>query len=823
MTLPLFGPWTENSHLRGGLAIVGEAPGEQEIRVGKPFVGPSGVELDTWLNRIGFSRANAFVTNLFHFHPAKNDIKPYLAWKKTGMTESDVYRLAQGRLREELEIIQPNCVLALGVSAMYALTGIFEMGNYRGSNLPSNLIPGLKVVPTYHPSSVLRYSDADKRHCVMYDVQKAVRLSQDPKPWHDPRTYHIFPKFEHAYEYLKTAATCPEIGSDIETIYVKDTPLVELTHWSVAISETETMSIPFQRSTNHYFDPSQEALLLGVLANISSDPKVIKVGQNYIFDSSFLLNRYGFPSIGIRDTMIAECLLVPEMPKKLGFLTTKYTDLAYYKDDGKKHGVSFGREELFNLYSAKDAVVTLEIYHKQLDRIKKKGLEWFFLHKCELIEVCQFLNRHGILVDIEAKSTVKAALLDELSSLDKQITLLVGHKINLNSSVQLKKYFYEEARLKPYLKDGKPTTDESALIKLAGRQSSEVAQLMLRQRELYKIVSTYLSASLGADSRFHSLFDPVGARSRMSSKRDTDGGGGNLQNQIQVMKRTLLADEKHLLFNVDLSQAENRIVAYNWDVEPMIEAFETDQDVHKLTAVMVLAEGFGKLKTMSEVTKEERQEFGKRPNHSFNYGLSPQGFSDKYQLALDLSKRIHTAYHRAYPQIHEYHEVIRRQIQHFRRLDDLFGFPWYYTGMLTEETFRHGFNYVPQSTVGWIINEWGILAMYRDQSHFGHVAVTNQVHDSISFQMPLAIPLAAQADTIIRLKDSLERNLTTSDKFRTFVIPIDCECGSSYASYDPDHPELAPNGLKKVSLKSRDSIIHSLESHCIDLGLEYKL
>jgi uracil-DNA glycosylase family protein len=148
------------------VVMVGEQPGDQEDRQGAPFVGPAGRLLDRALDEAGIDRADAYVTNAVkHFKfeqsgPGKRRIH------KT----PDAAEMAACRpwLSAELRIVDPEVVVILGATAGRALLGpSFRVTKQRGELIPrpplddeSSTQNGF-IVPTVHPSAVLRADDRE--------------------------------------------------------------------------------------------------------------------------------------------------------------------------------------------------------------------------------------------------------------------------------------------------------------------------------------------------------------------------------------------------------------------------------------------------------------------------------------------------------------------------------------------------------------------------------------------------------------------------------------------------------------------------------------
>ena len=158
------------------IIILGEAPAREETVAGKPFVGPSGRELDRLLKDAGISRADCWITNV-----CKYEVPP-----NTGKSKSSFYARAVAaginidqqlaELQTEINEIKPNIILALGGTALWALTGKTKISKYRGSLLWGM---GTKLVPTYHPAHLLHSAAGGEikgywnRQIMIFDFKRA--------------------------------------------------------------------------------------------------------------------------------------------------------------------------------------------------------------------------------------------------------------------------------------------------------------------------------------------------------------------------------------------------------------------------------------------------------------------------------------------------------------------------------------------------------------------------------------------------------------------------------------------------------------------------
>jgi DNA polymerase len=154
-TQTVFGEGTTGAEL----VLVGEQPGDQEDRKGRPFVGPAGKLLDRALEEAGIDRTKVYVTNVvkhfkwtprgkrrIHKRPSAEEISACRPW-----------------LEKELELVKPKVLVALGATAAQALLGRqFRLTQHRGEFVESDLAPW--VTATIHPSAILRASDDQSRH-----------------------------------------------------------------------------------------------------------------------------------------------------------------------------------------------------------------------------------------------------------------------------------------------------------------------------------------------------------------------------------------------------------------------------------------------------------------------------------------------------------------------------------------------------------------------------------------------------------------------------------------------------------------------------------
>lgn len=154
-TQTVFGEGSKHARLM----LIGEQPGDQEDKVGRPFVGPAGKLLDRALEAAGINRDDVYVTNVVkHFN-----WEPRGKWRIHKKPRPQHIAACRPWLDIEFAIVKPRAVICLGATAAQALLGAaFRVTQHRGELIDWPLAP--IVLATVHPSSLLRAPDEETRH-----------------------------------------------------------------------------------------------------------------------------------------------------------------------------------------------------------------------------------------------------------------------------------------------------------------------------------------------------------------------------------------------------------------------------------------------------------------------------------------------------------------------------------------------------------------------------------------------------------------------------------------------------------------------------------
>lgn len=324
------------------IMIVGEAPGADEERLGKPFVGASGMELDRMLGEGGILRSECFVTNVARERPLNNDIKQFVAETKKEYEASPASfirlrdkwvkkPIVEGvqALQREIALVRPNVIIALGNVSMWALTGRWGIMKHRGSMLYAiNPFPKVKVIPTLHPAYILR--DWAGRALAVHDLKRAARF-RNGDDYPVPRwSFHIRPSFEEAIRLIRNLIDAANsLGDDPLWIdFDLETKAGHIDCAGISWSRTEALCIPFmaQGSREGYWSPDQETQIIWYLRTLLTHPNVYVRGQNWLYDAQYTYRWWLFVPNFKQDTMVSQHVMFLGLKKSLDFQASMYCD-----------------------------------------------------------------------------------------------------------------------------------------------------------------------------------------------------------------------------------------------------------------------------------------------------------------------------------------------------------------------------------------------------------------------------------------------------------------------------------------------------------------
>lgn len=530
--------------------IVGEAPGEQEILKKVPFVGYSGQLLDSSLAAAGIPRSDARVLNVCNERPPGNDMKLWMPETKKAQAEL----LASGKgvelngrivhryVKEGYDLLQselatgpaPDVILAVGNTALWALCGRMGISNWRGSHLEHPC--GAIVVPTLHPAAVLRAWD--QKPAFLTDIKRAGRILREgnhPPIWH----FTVRPSFAQVELCLRNLIEIADnhagvllLSADIET-RAQHTTCV-----GIAWTTTDAICIPFTsvESPDGYWTEDQEVQIIGLLLRLLTHRRVEVVGQNFIYDAQYFFRHWHFVPNLKHDTMLAQHVCFPRLPKSLDFIASLYcSHYIYWKDDGKDWRGD-NDEERYWRYNCEDCVRTLECHLALQGVVHRMGLDDPYAFQMSMWRPCLNMMIRGVDISDTFYQRTKAELASHAKTRQIHVEYMVGHSLNPRSNPQMQRFFYEEMGLPRQFTRGKTkaiTCNDEALAKLAKKEPivKPICVAIQEIRSCAQLLSNALKPAVGWDGKMHSSFNPAGTTTfRLSSSTDAFGSGMNLQN-----------------------------------------------------------------------------------------------------------------------------------------------------------------------------------------------------------------------------------------------------------------------------------------------------
>ena len=313
------------------------------------------------------------------------------------------------------------------------------------------------------------------------------------------------------------------------------------------------------------------------------------------------------------------------------------TELGFSKDPG-------GQMSLFAATAGNPRLSLSESLAKAGQGVRAANLDQVWQMECQLLPVVRAMEQAGIAVDrqrlTEFQKKHAGLATEEQARLDQGF----GRRINLNSPQQL----LEALKQAGCSADSTKEDD----LKSSGHPLAARLVTWRKHQNLATDARNYLQA-IGADGRIHATFNQIGAvTGRFACSQP------NLQavGRDPELRRCFVAAPGHQLVIADYSQIELRLAAVVAGEARMLEAFANGEDIHCLTAAMILS------KSLAEVTKQDRQ-LAKAVNFGLLYGQQAAGLVNyarsNYGVALTLEEagQLRDAFFEAYPGLLQWHRA----------------------------------------------------------------------------------------------------------------------------------------------------------------------
>jgi len=827
------------------LMIVGEAPGPDEELEGRPFVGKSGKLLDECLSLAGIHRDEVYITNVVKVRPPDNDIKRL---GELGYKIEDFLP----QLWNEINELNPNCILAVGGTALEHLTECKGILKYRGSILKASK-SNHKVIPTIHPASLLHGKENTSSWrdfaFIKFDIKRAAKQSAFPEINLPIRNLHIANSYLDVVRFLERHTKHEYVSEDTETY--KTIPICI----GLSFDPSEAISIPLFHESISKHDQIE---IWKTISEFNFDTRIKIIAQNAKFDEKRCRQvKLNWNNNLYFDTGMAWHCLFPEFPKKLEFISSICTEEPYYKDEGSEYDPRKHDFSRLLLYNAKDAAVTFECFIEINKLLSKNKLNNFFFEKVmPLHKLYSDIEDVGILVDYNTRNTLKNKyiilketkhdqILDLISDgeLAKKETYKHFNVMSNGPKNQVAKLVFQELMC-PLRSDTSDETLKSLANNHFNKNNEKHKRIksillgILEERKLRKTIGTYLDAELISDispftgtNRIHTQCNINGTKSGRTSTSKlkppvyyklagialqtmTKHEDPNLDAPSADLRSMFIADEGYSFIEPDLSQAEDRVVCVlseDWDALNEYEKTEfkynkygIKDDRHTQTAIDVCDLVF------SEVTDYKRQ-IGKKTRHAGNYWM--QKHTHMLQLAsagifiseAEAGKQIER-FHFHNPRIHNifHRDIIECLKINNRILTTTHGRKRQFFDRWDDSLFREAYSYIPQA----VVSDHLKFAMLRIKAKTG-LQFLLESHDSF-----LALCKDELVQTVTKIiQEELEvpidfRGCSLSRDY-DLIIPCEIKIGKRWVDKSASYPDGMESKKKIKSNASKHLVADS--------------
>lgn len=534
------------------ILIVGEAPGQQEVAAGIPFVGASGKELSRMLREAGIDETSCRFTNMVNQQPPNNKVDEFFfSSKKKSAEGGGIYHMGRyckpiileglQELRQEVAAVDPNLIIAFGNSGLWATTGEFGITKWRGSEMTSHLFHRpMKVIPTYHPAAILR--NWDYRFIAVQDLRRAKREKDTAHVTVPSYDFVIRPTVDHVLRLLSELTE--RAGKEHLTLSVDiETRNRQIACIGIAWSALNAICIPIQSvETISYWTQSEEVAIVWALHKLLTHTNVSVVGQNFIYDNQYFARNYGFICNLREDTMFQQHIAYPGLPKGLDFISSMYREHhLYWKDEGKNWDPKVHNEDQLWEYNCLDAVATYEAHFVLRDVLDHYQLQPQYREKMRTASNAFRMMLRGVRSNRTAKLQLSSDLAKAIALNRKWLLRIVKMDIFGPKGISSKKMMelaYDIMRLPTKYRIVKGqrfrTANKEAIdewLETCEPIFRPILYIIKATRSMQVFKSTFADQELDYDSRFRCSFNPVGAHTmRWTSSEDAFNYGGNLQN-----------------------------------------------------------------------------------------------------------------------------------------------------------------------------------------------------------------------------------------------------------------------------------------------------
>lgn len=809
------------------LMILGDSPTVKDEITGRCF--SDARELNQLAPDTGVNIQSCWKSTVSKFHVPPNTGKKRIPFHVRAKTAGIDLEKQLYELQEEINGVKPNCILALGGAALWALAGTYKIGDYRGS-IKSGM--GNKFVATYNPSHLswqakdVEFIGYWNRQIIAFDMRRALAQSKFPDFRLPSRSLEICRNSAQLADFRNRYKKFNRMSVDIEANGTCIPVCIGL-----SLNKHHGMTVPLWNTDGISTIPDSDLVQIWIILAEMLYEKDI-VGQNFNYDRD-KIKRLGFIIRRlISDTMLKAHAINPELPKGLAFNTSLFTEEPFYKNEGMYQG---SITDLL-LGCARDACVTLELDENMDADLDELGQRPFFENfLMQLPELYWGIENQGFRVDHPERDKLLRKYIEWDEKCRYELFKLTGTEINVNSPKQVGLLLWENLKLPR--REGTGEEEITALLNSASAikkpEQRRICELILEDRRVRKSISTYLMALPDYDGRMRTTYFPCLDTGRTSTGQQdppirpivevVDENGKKKDKVLGIAFQTMtkhgdigadirgmyVPDDFHyewigehlipyaepeVFVQADSSQAEARVVWLLANDEEALRLVD-EIDYHAWTASWFFG-GVEADYSKKVLGYEHPTRFvGKTLRHAGHLGAGPKRAAievntsaRKYKIPVAITQAIAEqalkVFHSKQPRIQQIfqHDVIECLKQKRQLTAPLpYGIDAPMGGKRTfferwgDELFRQGFSYIPQRAV----SDNTKAAALRIKKQIPLIKIVMESHDALLF----SIPISKKPEWIPIIRKEMERPINFSKcslPRRHLKIPCEIEIGYNY-------------------------------------------
>lgn len=671
---------------KGEIVFLGEAPGAEEDKMGRPFIGASGSLLRKILSQLEIDPARYRFTNSVRCRPPGN---------KTPSQKQ--IKACLPHLYQEFIDNPPKIIVPLGNTALKSLRAAGLL-NIPGTimNLHGKVIEegDCLIIPMVHPSYVLQNPNGIEMYKDSMEVlERVVNEGAPPPP--EEVSYDFSDKIEDLEAALEEACKHELVAYDIETSRLH--PREE-----GAFMVSFALTWKTKQAFGFALDDSNRDQALKLLHDkLLENSKVRKIIQHAKFELRWSMN-IGRTILNMADTMLMHWH-VDERNRTHGLdkLALDYTDMGFYSSDLEQYKASHKEAdpdkeyldpktgekvpgsyanipmEILLPYNCMDTDAAFRIYHRLLPLLNERQI-WIHdnsqipstypLADMELKGVpIDWDYAEKLLDELPAKAGLVAEEIKKFPEIQQLEKDLVARKkeLNLNSDSVVREILFNYIGLESvYMtKGGKPSTDAGVLDYLASKHP--VPKLIRDYRGLMKNWATFVKGAF--KEQFGGTIHTSYGQAHTETGR-LNSMGPNLQNipRDKLYKKMYVPEYGHWMVQQDYSQIELRIMALQSRDTTLLEYFRKNLDVHRMIAARIHK------KDPEDITSEERVR-AKRTVFGLCYGQGAKGLAEELGISEEEATAFLNKFFQEFPKVKRWMEKTEKSVIECGYVETMFG------------------------------------------------------------------------------------------------------------------------------------------------------